>query len=554
MTSSGDALAGWPALEGGEIPTRIRYELGVWGKLPGSHADYKWIATTSSFAGQNRALEKELQLGSEDVPRRATHWRSLGEAAFAVVCYPSESVDASGRSSFLEKQVLSWRPAGVPAAIGALALLPQVAQADASVWQGRRTQSWSEDNDSTLVLGPESQAPLQVSAETLAATAAAGLEELGRTVREEALAELYAHLLAGYRAVPLSGLEAPLGPAALAALLLPLPRRIADGLSLAGWLPSQRIPDPVELRRCWDATLGGTTLPPLPAVMPASELRQKGLELARAVLARDPASVQPRPVRPVAVQGERRSIQLAMWGPSSAGKTALLAQLYLADPEGDWEAKPADKSQKFFDDMRARIRSTRSFPPATSLTPEPIEYRFLHRRTGLEILLRLEDRAGSESVSLTEAVRQHLAAADGLLLLFDPRVQGDALHTQIWRALEHLGGTRERNGKDDRPIAVCLSKADLLIRTLDDLRSAREDPDGFVRRNDRMQLARLLDRFCINYRLFPVSAAGLRAQYGVVESVVFYDEALRPRLAPGGSPLNVMKPFAWLLDEVVSRL
>jgi hypothetical protein len=555
VTSPGEALAAWPALAGGEIPARLRYELGVWGKLPGSRADYKWIAATPSFAGQNRSLEKELQLGSEDVPRKATYWRSLGEAAFAMVCYPSASVDAGGRSSFLEKQVLSWRrPAEVPAAIGALALLPQVAQASASVWQGRRTQSWSEDDDSTLVLASESHGPLQVSAEALAATAAAGLDELGRTVREEALAELYAHLLAGYRAVPLSpGLEAPLGPAALAALLLPLPQRIADGLSLAGWLPSQRISDPGELRRCWDATLGGTTLPPLPTVVPASELREKGRALARAVLAKDPAPLQPRPVRPAAVQEGRRSIQLAMWGPSLAGKTALLAQLYLGDQEGDWEAKPAGKSQEFFDHMRTQILSNRFFPPASSQSAEQIELRFLHRRTGVEILLWLEDRAGSESESLTEPVRKHLAAADGLLLLFDPQMQGAKLHTQVWQALEHLGGARERNGKDDRPIAVCLSKADLLIRTLDDLRSAREDPNGFVRRNDRMQLARLLDRFCTNHHFFPVSAAGLRTRYGVVESVVFYDEALQPRLAPGGSPLNVMKPFAWLLDQVMSR-
>jgi len=542
------ALTAWPALAGGNIPSRISYERGVWGKLPGSRADYKWIATTSYFTRQARAVDKELPLGSEDTPRKATHWRSLGDVSLAVVCYPSNSTDASGRSSFLEKQVFSWRrPDDVPAAVGALALLPQVALADASVWSERH--AWSEDDDSTLTLASESHSPLQISTEILSATIATGLDELGRTVREEALADFYAHLLAGHRAVPLAGLEAPLGPAALAALLLPLPRSVADSLSLAGWLPSQRISDLAELQRCWNGALAGTASPPKPAREPGPEHREKGRLLARAILARDPVAIEPRPIRTASVQG-RRLIQIAMWGPSSAGKTALLVQLYLSDQEGDWEAIPTEKSQKFFDDMRERILLKRSFPPATPVAGEQIELRFSHRYTKREVLLRLKDQAGNETVSLTEPIRQNLSEADGLLLLFDQQAQGNRLQTQLWRALDF----EERIAKDPRPIAVCLSKADLLIRTLDDLQSVRADPVPFFRRHDRMELTKLLERYCEIYRLFPVSAAGLRVQHGIVESVVFYDETLNPRLAPGGSPLNVMAPFNWLLDQVVSRL
>jgi hypothetical protein len=553
-------LPAWPALSGVMLPSRISYERGVWGKLNGARADYKWIATTPSFTAGNEGLEKELQLGSEDTPRKATHWRSLGEQGLAVACYLSPSTDASGRSSFLEKQVFAWRHrADVPAALGALALLPRVARTDAAIWLDRRTHSWSEDDDSTLVLTPEEHEPLSVDLQELAATAAAGLAELGRTVSEEALTHFYAHLLAEHRGVSLGKLQAPLSPEALAALLLPLPRPLADRLSLAGWLPSQRIPDPTELRRCWNGTLGGLSLPPPPPEEPSRELREKARALAQSILTGNPALVSPRLARPAAAG--RRPLQIALWGTASAGKTALLAQLYLGNPAGDpdpqqnnWESFPAATSQKFFDDMRSLMRSDHLFPPAT-VAAEPIEYLFRHRRTHVEVLLRLVDRGGRESQKLSEDMRRHLKDADGLMLLFDPFAQGPRLHEQIWRTLEHLKteASGEQSASDDRPVAVCLSKADLLIRTVDDLHWARTDPDEFVRRYEHMNLKELLHKFRGNYRFFPISAAGFRVEYGVVESVVFYDENLHPRLAPGGTPLNVMSPFSWLLDQVVAR-
>jgi GTPase SAR1 family protein len=556
-------LTAWPALFGVKLPARISYERGIWGKLNGARADYKWIATTPSFTAGGVGIEKELQLGSEDTPRKATHWRSLEEQGLAVACYPSPSVDTSGRSSFLEKQVFAWRRRdSAPAALGALALLPRVARTNAAIWWDRRTQSWSEDDDSTLVLTPEDHEALSVDLQELAATAAAGLAELGRTVSEEALIHFYAHLLADHRGVSLGKLQAPLSPEALAALLLPLPRPLADRLSLAGWLPSQRIPDPAELRRCWNGTLGGLSLPSPPPEEPSRELREKARTLAQSILAGNPLLISPRPARPAAAG--RHPFKIALWGPASAGKTALLAQLYLGNSAGgqgsqknDWEPFWVGASQDFFNNMRSRMRSENLFPSATVLTPtgERIEYRFRHRSTGVEVLLHLEDRAGDESEKLTEAIRRHLAEADGILFLFDPYAQGTTLHDQIWRALEYLNPdvAGERAPIDNRPVAVCLSKADLLIRTVEDLHRARTDPGGFVRRYDRMDLTRLLEKFCGNYQFFPVSAAGLRVEYGVVESVVFYDETLRPRLAPGGTPLHVMSPFAWLLDQVVAR-
>lgn len=547
MTSLGRALSAWPALEGGSLPPRIDYERGVWGKLPGSGSDFRWIAATAAFPGRREKLEQQIVLGSEDAPQTATHWRNLGGLCLALTTYPGPATDAAGRSGFLEKQVFAWRRAPTtPAALGALALLPRVALTDARIWWERRG---SLTGEVPLPLSPQDHEPFAVSLGELEETVETGLSELEKTVSEEALAALYARLLAGHRAVPLDGLTAPLGPEVLAALLLPLPRAVADSLSVAGWLPSRRA-GVESLQSSWNATLGGegSSLPP--ATEPTPEHQERGRRLARAVFSRNPVQTSGRPPR-IVPSPERRPVQLALWGASAAGKTALLAQLYLANlgnKEDAWNAYPAPASGKFFKDMRNLIRTARKFPSATGLDPEPVEYRFLHRPTGREVPLRLEDRAGSASTEMPEAMRQYLAAANGLVLLFDPIAQGDTLYSQVLSALESLH--HERAGKDHRPIAVCLSKADLLIKTEDDLKRATEDPDGFVRRHDQMGLVPLLDHYCTNYRFFPVSAAGVRVRYGRVESVVFYDNELSPRIGPGGSPINVMKPFAWLLDEV----
>ena len=545
MTSLGRALSAWPALEGGSLPPRIDYERGVWGKLPGSPSDFRWIAATAAFP---KRLEQELLLGTEDTPRKATHWRSLGNLCLAMVTYLSPATDAAGRSGFLEKQVFTWRATTTPAALGALALLPRVAQTDAGIWLDPISRS-SSNGDGPLLLSREDHEPFAVSLGELEETVETGLSELEKTVSEEALAALYGRLLAGHRAVPLDGLAAPLGPEALAALLLPLPRAVADSLSVAGWLPSRRA-GAESLQSSWNATLGGEGASLPPATEPTPEHQERGRRLARAVFSRNPVQTSGRPLR-IVPSPERRPVQLALWGASAAGKTALLAQLYLANlgNKGDaWDAYPAPASGKFFKDMRNLIRTARKFPSATGLDPEPVEYRFLHRPTGREVPLRLEDRAGSASTEMPEAMRQYLAAANGLVLLFDPIAQGDTLYSQVLSALESLH--HERAGRDPRPIAVCLSKADLLIKTEDDLKRATEDPDGFVRRHDQMGLVPLLNHYCTKYKFFPVSAAGVRVRYGRVESVVFYDNELSPRIGPGGSPINVMKPFAWLLDEV----
>jgi Double-GTPase 2 len=246
-----------------------------------------------------------------------------------------------------------------------------------------------------------------------------------------------------------------------------------------------------------------------------------------------------------------KNVNLALWGPSAAGKTALLAQLF-DRPHVDWDVFPTPESLPFIERMQPILQSNNLFPPATMVANhERIVYLFRHRQTGATATLHVEDRAGTEFEEMNVESQQHLSSADGLVLLFDPQRDRQKLSSEVQLTLRRLHVISGRGAeKDPRPIAVCLSKADLAIHGPDDLRRVHEDPEGFVR--DRMVagLEEWIDRFCLKFRLFPVSAAGVRVRRGVVEPVVFYDELLRFRIGQGGAPVNLLEPFLWVFQEV----
>jgi hypothetical protein len=246
-----------------------------------------------------------------------------------------------------------------------------------------------------------------------------------------------------------------------------------------------------------------------------------------------------------------RTVRLAVWGPTSAGKTVLLAKLFLDAPASEWKIFTTEQSQKFAREMRELMQSENRFPQATG-GHETVEVRLYHLATGREALLRLEDRPGSDSDALTEPMRSQLRDAEGLVLVLDPMADPYVLETKLWNTLEDVHVmTAAGASLDARPVAVCISKADVLIESAADLRLAIHDPGAFMRRQPALHvLERPLKYLCGNYQFFPVSATGLRLRYGVVEPVVFYDEALATRLGPGGQPFNLMRPFAWLLDQV----
>jgi len=255
-----------------------------------------------------------------------------------------------------------------------------------------------------------------------------------------------------------------------------------------------------------------------------------------------------------------RELDLALWGPSAAGKTALLAQLFLLPSSAGegWEVFPTEASLPFVEQMQARLQTENLFPEANTVgAVDKLLYHFINRAAGIRASLHVEDRAGKESEEMNEEGQRRLNAAHGLMLLFDPMRERERLRDEVIRALQRLYVTRQHGAdldpRDPRPIAVCLSKADLLIRTPEDALRARREPDAFVRERMVPELGGWIDRFCANYRLFPVSAAGIRVRRGVVEPVVFYDEGLRLRIGLGGEPFNLIEPFLWIFRQLEGR-
>jgi hypothetical protein len=248
----------WPALSPGTaaLPEEVRYEHGIWGKVPGARTDFRWIARSSGFEREEPGLERQISLGTEEQPEKAQLWRRLDDRCLAVGLYPSRAVDADGRRDFLEKQVLAWpRPEEAPAALGALLLLSRVESLTDEVWWGRRSDRMWEDPAFHLPIPTPDRLP--VDREQLDAVLQQGVRELRDSVAPDSLGRLYAQILAGRRPAWLTGLERPLSARALAVLLLPLPRTVADSLSLAGWIPSGRA-SPEGLAARWDVIV----LPP----------------------------------------------------------------------------------------------------------------------------------------------------------------------------------------------------------------------------------------------------------------------------------------------------
>ncbi len=549
----------WPALSGAEPPQQLQYERGIWGKVHGASSDFRRIAATAKFALQHPRLERELLLGSEDLPQKTQCWLSVGNTHYAVACYPSRAVDKTGRSGFLEKQIIEWRhPPEIPAALGALLLLPEIARyTDVIWWDSRNRADWQEA-DFALALGDSTCPPLSVGG--LELLVQRSIEALLNAVSPEALSQFYAAVLAGQRAVALPGLTQPLPPEALGALLLPLDRTTADRFCFINWLPSRHA-EGEDLRQRWDAILGGAA-PGLALESPAptASQRQQAERMALALSRQAPDSLLEKRVADAvgdssAVSGGQ-PIQLAIWGPSAAGKTVLLAQLYLEiyAERGDWDIYPTQKSLEFIERMQ-EWRVNNLFPPATPVgQKDQIIYQFVNHRTHAKAALLVEDRAGKDYESQEEESRQRLNTAEGLVILVDPFREQRSLYVELSRLLNRMHVDRqEPEQKDRRPIAVCISKADFLIESPADYRRACEEPDAFVRENDRWSLAPLLDRFCANYRLFPVSAVGVQLHYGVIEAIAFYDENLKLRIGSKGKPFNLMAPFTWLIDQLTAN-
>jgi hypothetical protein len=509
------ALQAWPALEG-ELPAEIQALEARWQPGGGLAAGGSWREASSE-------LERWIHLlpipaaSATGAPGPVFFWRG-GEPSCLVV---EDTLGETGGH-----RLLGWRPgSGQPAALGALQLPALLLRSARPFWQdGAAAQP----------------AALAVDPLELGSRIDAARNALLRAASQEALAAAYGALLSGAAAVPLV-VDAPLSAEALAGFLLPLPRSLADTLTIRGWPPAAG----------WEGW--GVIATPAASAAPAAALagryRERGRRLAAALAAGRPPSAW-----------AEDSLQLVLWGPSAAGKTALLAQLHLQAGQdtgsgelAGWDTYPGDEpTRRFFDAMRRRLTLENRFPPATAEAAfEPLRYTFRERATGFKATLCLEDRAGVHSERLDPEMQERMAAAEGLVLLFDPGRDSRLLRTELLRTLDLLqlgGGDRDR-----RPLAFCLSKADLLIATAEDWSLAHQKPDFFVRRyleSSDPSVLRSLERYCALYRLFPVAAAEMDVVDGWPASRVFLDEKLEARILPGGRSLPLAAPFLWIFEQL----
>lgn len=268
-------MSGWPAVEDAAIwpsgrPEPMDLERAIYGKVHAARSDFRWIAASSRE--HLEGLAQRVGPGLVHESGRASAWRVDGAMRHAVSLQPSSARDAAGRAGLVDTQVLTWRhPHPVPLAtpLHAAWLLQQAASLDtkAAWWEERKHPGWTRRD---FMLGGE-HVPTPAgppAASRLHDTLADGLEDLQALLGEEAhrgsFVRFYAALFARTQDLDLErsspavlfGMPRPLPPAALAALLLPLPSFLAGRLSLLGWeLASRNRPE--ALAENWDVVVTG---------------------------------------------------------------------------------------------------------------------------------------------------------------------------------------------------------------------------------------------------------------------------------------------------------
>lgn len=451
-----------------------------------------------------------------------------------------------------QRHELVWaNPAGLPAALGALALLERVAGLTAAA----------------AAPVPVGALDTHVEETTLATLIDDGRQALARCVGMDDLGRAYGCLLAGNPLVLLP-VAAPADAAALAVLLLPLSRDLADGLALGSGTP------PGSARGLWLVPRGVAVA--APAVAPTPAQLETGLELARALLgafAISPATPAPAPTpwqdleslqlpqpQPAEPPGPPQTPPagartLRLWGAASSGKTVYLAQLFTRYHHGgdpDWSVRlPPGVNQGWFEARLAGFEEQNRFPePTPAGAADQVMYWLVNEAAGRRAMIAVEDRPGRDYETFDADTARRLAAADGLLLLLDPLRDAATQNEEVTRGLLAMQQARGSHEPDPRPLALCVSKCDALIGSAADLRRAQDDPAGFLERHIGTTIAEAVRHYFRRHRLFALSAAGLRVSHGAVLPAVFHDEQLELRISRAGVPLNLLAPLIWLLDEI----
>jgi hypothetical protein len=250
--------------------------------------------------------------------------------------------------------------------------------------------------------------------------------------------------------------------------------------------------------------------------------------------------------------------ELRIWGSASAGKTVYLSQLFMKHRHGgdsDWCVRlPAGsdpETVQFYEARLERFKKDNAFPAPTSRGDvKEIVYHLVNERTGQRVGIAMEDRPGADFENVDADMARRLAAADGLLMLLDPRRDpADQTH-EVLKTLLAMQQVRMDDGRDPRPLAVCISKCDELVGSAEAYRIALQTPEMLPGIALATSVREALVHYFETWRVFALSAAGLRRRHGAVEPGVFYDESFKLRINADAEPLNLLEPLLWLLEHV----
>ncbi|MGH7470533.1 MAG: hypothetical protein ACRENP_21520 [Longimicrobiales bacterium] len=218
----------------------------------------------------------------------------------------------------------------------------------------------------------------------------------------------------------------------------------------------------------------------------------------------------------------RRSRSLLLWGSKSAGKTGVLGALYdlgqSTSPDGVWSLAPGDAdpaTTEYLIHARNALLERTSRP--THPRPDYPELVLTVRKraagtTVATLPLTFVDPAGEladEAARLLmtgAALIDRMISASGVIWLFDASVEKVDLET-ILRELSILTGRTE--GRVKTPIALCLSKIDLL--GAERMNHALADPRAALAAHLGEDAFDLFRRVFAQREHFAISSAGTEA-------------------------------------------
>ena len=551
MSTNSPRWTRWPAMEqrGRTRRWRLPCGLGIWGG-PGATPQTAWLATSEGFTEESRRRTESLYLGDENAPAPALVWHSDHGVYQAIGCHPK---DGRLQRRVLELSISDKRP--VPAALAAIALLTQL---DVPV----PDEPFGTPIEPVQIFIDERAAEEQVET---------GCRELARAFDAETLARVYARLLAGGFNLSLPHRKGSLSPIAFASLLLPLQPAMADRLSMVSWLPSTHY-DPQWSPQGGDGSevrwhiigVDGSAPARLPrAPEPDAHSRAVAETMAQAILSGDPDRIRherrlgldlstPDRARPTGSMTPT-TLDIRVWGSPSSGKTVYLAYLFLkyrTSGSSGWTASlPPNADTEHYDQRLVQFVEKNLFYDPTGRGQERVTDYRLTGPNGRQMLISMDDRAGGDNLELSDRVVEALANAKGLVFLLDPNRDRGKQEMEVRRACMRIS-QRGNGDKHPAPLAVCVSKCDELIHSLEDYHLAHENPKEFLGDVISPGLCDAIDAHFSRYQYFALSAAGLRIVHGTIEPGVIYDENLNPRPNPLAEPINLLEPLVWLLEEI----